>query len=120
MGYGVIGALQLLVDWSLFVLLTAIGMPVAGGNLAARVGGACLGFWLNGRYTFAGPEGSRANGRALWRFALVWLTLTVLSTVAVVAVARWLGLHGAWLAKPLVDAALAVAGFAAARWWIYR
>ncbi len=82
MGYGVIGALQLLVDWSLFVLLTAIGMPVAGGNLAARVGGACLGFWLNGRYTFAGPEGSRANGRALWRFALVWLTLTVLSTVA--------------------------------------
>lgn len=49
----IIGALQLLVDWALFVALTALGVAAAPANLASRVGGALLGFWLNGRVTFA-------------------------------------------------------------------
>ena len=71
LGYGVVGLIQLVVDWALFVALTALAMPVAAGNLLARIGGACLGFWLNGRYTFADAGGSRASGRALRRFVLV-------------------------------------------------
>ncbi len=44
--YVLVGLLQLLLDWAVFVAATALGMPVAGGNIVGRVAGALLGFWL--------------------------------------------------------------------------
>ncbi|WP_334178998.1 GtrA family protein [Pseudoxanthomonas sp.] len=116
----IVGALQLLVDWALFVGLTALGVSAAPANLAGRIGGALLGFWLNGRVTFA-QAGSAQLG--WWRFAkflLVWIPLTVISTLAVTWVAGTLGLAHAWLAKPLVEAALAVVAFFLWRHVVYR
>ena len=63
-----IGLLQWLVDWGVMVALSRLGMAVAGANLAGRVGGALLGFWLNGSITFAVPvrsPGLRQLGRYL-------------------------------------------------------
>jgi hypothetical protein len=46
--------------------------------------------------------------------------LTALSTVLVTVVAARLGLQMAWLAKPLVEACLAVVSFLVSRHWVYR
>ncbi len=116
----VVGAVQLLVDWALFVALTALGVPAAPANLAGRIGGALLGFWLNGRVTFAQAGSARLGWRRFARFLLVWIPLTVISTLAVAWVAGTLGLAHAWLAKPLVEGALAVVAFFLWRHVVYR
>jgi putative flippase GtrA len=121
LGFGLVGLAQLLVDWASFVTLTSLGVAVAPANLAARVGGACLGFWGNGRFSFAAPDGApRLGGRRFARYLLFWLAMTALSTLAVTALDDARGLHAAWLGKPLADAALAALGFAASIYWIYR
>jgi putative flippase GtrA len=112
-----VGLVQLAFDSSLFVALTAAGVPVVAGNLIGRVGGATLGFWLNGRYTFGRPRLDR--GHAL-RFAAVWIPLTFLSTALVGFVASRLGLHGAWMAKPIVEAGLAVISYFLWKHVVYR
>ncbi|WFC41669.1 GtrA family protein [Pseudoxanthomonas sp. SE1] len=116
----VIGALQLLVDWALFVAFTALGVPAAPANLASRVGGALLGFWLNGRVTFAHDGSARLGWWRFAKFLLVWIPLTIASTLAVTWVATSLGLAYAWLAKPLVEGVLAVVAFFLWRHVVYR
>jgi putative flippase GtrA len=54
--YLLIGGLQWLVDWGVMVALSHLGLRIGVANVAGRVSGALLGFWLNGRITFAGDE----------------------------------------------------------------
>ena len=118
--YVVVGLAQLAVDSAVYVATTAAGLPVPAGNLAGRCAGAGLGYGLNGRYTFAGDGGTRLHGRTLWRFVVMWTALTAVSTLAVAQVAVLAGLQGSWLAKPFVEAVLAVAGFVVQRHWVFR
>jgi putative flippase GtrA len=121
LGYGLVGGLQLLADWLCFVALTSVGAAVVPSNLAGRVLGASMGFWLNGRFTFAAKGAPpRLGGGPLRRFVVFWLAMTALSTLAVHQLDALQGLHGAWLGKPLVEAVLAVISFIAAKYWIYR
>ncbi len=48
--YLIIGLVQLLLDWLVFVAATALGMPVAPANVAGRLAGMLLGFWLHDRF----------------------------------------------------------------------
>ena len=118
--YLAFGVLQLLLDWALFVAFTALGLPAAPANLASRTSAALLGFWLNGRYTFADGSGSRLGWKRFIRFWALWLVMTALSTVLVAVVESQLGLHWAWLAKPVVEAGLAVINFFLLRHLVYR
>lgn len=118
--YVLVGLLQLLLDWAVFVAATALGMPAAPANLVARVSGALLGFWLNGRVTFARDGVARLGWWRFVRFVLVWLALTAVSTWLVATVAARFGLHYAWLAKPVVEAALALPAFFLWRQVVYR
>ena len=95
-------------------------VPAASGNLAGRVSGALLGFWLNGCVTFARSGEVRLGWWRFVKFLLVWIPLTVISTLAVTWVAGSLGLAHAWLAKPLVEGALAVVAFFLWRHVVYR
>ena len=115
-----VGLAQLLLDWLVFVGLTALGVPAASGNLAGRISGALLGFWLNGRVTFARDGNARLGWWRFAKFLLVWVPLTVVSTLAVTWVAISLGLAHAWLAKPLVEGVLAVVAFFLWRHVVYR
>jgi len=116
-----VGAAQVALDWAVFVALTHAGVAVAVGNVIGRICGACLGYWLNGRYTFAGSDGRPRLGPVqLRRFITAWLLLTALSTLLVWMVAGRFSLQMAWLAKPAVEALIAVIGFVVWRQWVYR
>ncbi|HEY4583412.1 MAG TPA: GtrA family protein [Lysobacter sp.] len=117
--YLAIGLLQWLVDWGVMVGLSHLGMPVEPANVAGRISGAALGFWLNGRITFAGDQ-TAIGRRQFARFLTIWVLTTVLSTWSIGAVNRAVGLKWAWLAKPGVELVLGAAGFLLSRHWVYR
>ena len=78
-----------------------------------------LGYWLNGKFTFAGED--TAVGRVqLQRFALMWLCTTAASTLAMDRIDDVLGRESAWLAKPLVELSLGIVAFLLSRHCIYR
>lgn len=118
MGFSMVGAAQLLLDWGVLVGLNAAGVPLPAANVAGRAAGAALGFWANRRLTFRGHR--RSPWPQLGRFALLWSALTVLSTAAMEELALTRGTGLAWLLKPLVEALLAVLSFLACRHWVYR
>jgi putative flippase GtrA len=120
LGYGLVGFLQLLVDWLCFICMTSIGVATVPANLAARVLGALLGFWLNGVITFRDSRGSRLGWCRLRKFLVSWSVMSALSTLAVYAVDDMSGLKWAWAVKPVVDGGLAAIGFLASRYWIYK
>jgi putative flippase GtrA len=118
--YLVIGLVQLLLDWLVFVAATALGMPVAPANVAGRLAGMLLGFWLNGRYTFAEAGAHRLGWKRFARFFGLWLLMTAASTLLVSLVDHALGPQYTWLAKPLVEGALAFVSFLLMRYVVYR
>lgn len=117
--YLLIGIVQWLLDWGVLVLLSHAGMSIAAANIIGRVAGACLGFWLNGRLTFAGDD--TLVGRTQFvRFGILWLGTTLVSTWSLGVIDRVVGRGWAWLAKPAVELLLGVAGFIGSRHWVYR
>ncbi|KAF1704423.1 GtrA family protein [Pseudoxanthomonas suwonensis] len=118
--YLAFGLLQLLVDWAVFVAATALGLDAVPANLLGRTSGAMLGFWLNGRYTFACEDGARLGWQRFRRFGVLWISMTIASTVLVHAVEQHLGLHSAWMAKPVVEGGLAMVTFFLLRRLVYR
>lgn len=117
--YLAIGILQWLLDWAVMVALSSAGLPVETANLAGRVTGATLGFWLNGRITFAG-DATSIGRRQLGRFGLMWVITTLISTWALASIDDAIGLKWTWVAKPAVELALGLVGFALSRHWVYR
>ncbi len=115
-----IGLLQWGIDSAVMVGLSHAGMAVAAAVVIGRISGAAAGYLLNGRYTFANTAGSTLGRQSLKRFVLFWLATTALSAWLLDLLAAQAGVGMAWLAKPAVDVTMAVAGFIAARQWIYR
>ena len=118
-GYTAIGLLQWLVEYGLMLALSEWVMPVAPANVIGRVFGAALGFWLNGKWTFAGDD-THVGRRAFVRFVVMWLALTVLNTWIVHAIDARFGLRMAQLLKPLADISSGVLGFVLSRHWVYN
>ncbi|KAA2283275.1 GtrA family protein [Arenimonas fontis] len=116
----IVGLAQLLLDWAVYVALTGLGADTAWANPLSRFSAMLLGFWAHGRYTFADEAGARLGWRRLARFLPTWLALTALGTIVLAWLADLRGLSAAWLAKPAVEAVLAVLSFLALRAWVYR
>ena len=114
------GGAQVLLDWAVFVALTYAGLTLVAGNLAGRLCGAFLGFWLNGRYTFAADGRAHLDGLHLRRFIVAWLLITALSTLLLSGVQHRFDLRAAWIAKPAVEAVMALLGFVVWRQWVFR
>ena len=83
--YVAIGILQWLLEYGLMLALSEWVMPVEPANVIGRLCGAVLGFWLNGKWTFAADH-THLGRRALLRFVLMWLVLTLLNTWIVGAI----------------------------------
>lgn len=117
--YLAIGIVQWLLDWGVMVALSHLGLAVELANVIGRISGALVGFWLNGRITFAGDD-TVVGRRQFMRFALMWLATTLASTWAIGSINRAVGLKWAWLAKPGVELVLGAVGFLLSRYWVYR
>ncbi|OOG55542.1 GtrA family protein [Rhodanobacter sp. C03] len=115
-----IGGCLVLVDWGVFVALSASGVQTPVANVAGRIVGALLGFVANGRFTFGSEGSARLGGKRFARFAALWLVMTLISTVLVGEAATRLSLQIAWLGKPLVEGVLAILSFLVSRHWVYR
>lgn len=117
--YVAIGILQWLLEYGLMLALSEWVMPVEPANVIGRLCGAVLGFWLNGKWTFASAD-THVGRRALLRFVLMWLVLTLLNTWIVGAIDEHLGLRKAQLFKPAVDLLSGGIGFLLSRHWVYN
>ena len=113
------GLSQLLVDWAVFSCLYALTGVAIAANLSGRAAAAGLGFWLNGRYTFALDGQPRLAPKNFMRYLVAFAVLTAISTGAMVAIATGLGPRAAYWGKPLVEGVLAVLSFLVARLWVY-
>lgn len=114
-----VGCGLIAVDWAVFVLLSAMGTPPAWANVVGRVAGALVGYAANGGITFRTDGAPKYGARRFARYVMVWAVLTLLSTALVAALADRLNLQIAWLAKPVVEAGLAVVSFFISRHWVY-
>lgn len=117
--YIMIGGLQWLVDWGVMVLVSHLGAMVEIANVCGRISGAMLGFWLNGKITFAADD-TTVGRRQLQRFVLMWLCNTAVSTFAVGRIDEVFGLQWAWVAKPAIELTLGMVGFLLSRYWVYK
>lgn len=117
--YTFVGVIQWLVDWGVMVGLSHMGLAIEPANVCGRISGALLGYWLNGKVTFAG-EDTKVGRTQLRRFVLMWLCTTAASTWAMGHIDDWFGLKWAWLAKPGVELVLGVVGFVLSRHWVYK
>lgn len=117
--YLIVGLLQWLLDWGVVVGLTHMGLPVAPANVTGRITGALLGYWLNGKWTFASDR-TAVGATQFQRFMAMWVCTTLLSTWALTQIDDVLGLRWVWLAKPAIEVALGVVGFVLSRYWIYK
>jgi putative flippase GtrA len=118
--FGAVGLLQIVIDWMTFVVLTFAGAPAAPANVSGRILGACMGYWLNGKWTFADGGKPSLSRKSLLRYLATWIVTTAISTLVVLLVDRAQGLHWAWMVKPVSDSTLAALGFAVSKFWIYR
>lgn len=112
-----VGGVQFAFDAGLFILLTYWGMAPSWTNLLTRFSAAMLGFLLNGKLTF---RQSRLTREQLFRYVLLWISLTLLSTVAVVLIGHAGGIRAAWGAKIFVEILLAVLSYVLMRRWVFR
>ena len=111
--------MQWLVEYGLMLALSEWVMPVEPANVIGRLAGACLGFWLNGKWTFAGDD-THVGRHAAMRFVAMWIALTVLNTWIVAHLDDAFGLRAAQLLKPVADLATGGIGFLLSRHWVYR
>jgi putative flippase GtrA len=114
-----IGGVQWLVDWAVMVLLSHWGMMIELANILGRVAGALLGYWFNGKLTFAG-EDTALGPTQLRRFVIMWLCTTAVSTGSIGWIEQTVGLQWAWIAKGFVECVLGGCGFLLSRHWVYR
>jgi putative flippase GtrA len=117
--YAVIGIVQWLVEYGLMLVLSQWVMPVEPANVIGRLAGACLGFWLNGKWTFASDD-THVGRHAAMRFIAMWMTLTVLNTWIVAFLDHQFGLRTAQLLKPGADLVSGGIGFLLSRHWVYN
>jgi len=56
----------------------------------------------------------------LLRYLLLWIGLTLISTLALAAIADTSGLSRTWWAKPLIEGGLGLTSFLLSRHWVYQ
>ncbi len=114
-----VGIAQVLLDSGIYIALTSIGIATPPANLCGRISGAVIGFWLNGKITFAHHQQPQLGARFA-RYAVLWVVMTIISTTLLTMIARDAGLVHAWWSKPLLEGMLGILSFLVSRYWVYR
>lgn len=118
--YALVGLAQIAFDTAVFSLLFALGVDAAWANIAGRVAGIPLNFYLHGRFTFADGQAAPLGTRRFSRYVVLWTSLTLASTGLIHVADQLLPSHWVYLAKPAIELMLAAVSFVVARQWVYR
>jgi putative flippase GtrA len=117
--FSLVGAVQVTIDSAVYIALTKFGLETGFANICGRCAGALAGFWLNGSVTFSRDWQPHFRLR-LERYLILWIVLTLVSTVSLGAIAARGGLARTWWCKPLVETTLGFVSFILSRHWVYR
>ena len=86
--YGTVGVFALGVDVGTFLALRALGLDLVPSNVMARLAGAIAAYSGNHLWTFSQPVAMSDWLRSSWRYALVWVGVTLLSTTLLTGLTR--------------------------------
>jgi len=115
-----VGAALLALDATVFMLATFAGLSVALANPLSRALAAAAGYYAHRRLTFGAASGASSGAAERLRYVLVWLALTLISTQTLAAIAAHHTAAAVLVAKPLVEAVLALISFSLLKLWVYR
>jgi putative flippase GtrA len=116
--YGTVGLCALGVDVGTFLGLRAVGVDLIYANVVARFAGAIAAYSGNHLWTFAQPTKLNDWVRSSWRYAIVWVGVTFLSTFLLTALTK-LGAPEA-LSKIGVEMVMPLINFFIARRWVFQ
>lgn len=116
--YGTVGLCALGVDVGTFMLLRVAGLDLVPSNVIARFAGAVTAYSGNHLWTFSQAVKASDWARSGWRYALVWVAVTMLSTFLLRTLTRF----GAPEApsKLGVEMLMPLLNFFIARWWVFK
>lgn len=116
--YGTVGVFALGVDVGTFLVLRAMDIDLVPANVLARLAGAVAAYSGNYLWTFARPPKLSDWLRSSWRYALLWIGATLLSTFLLTALTK-MGAHET-ASKLGVEMLMPVLNFFVARRWVFR
>jgi len=119
----IVGGVQYFLDAGLYALMISNGVTTLPANITSRASAASLGFLLNRYWTFGQRnESLKRFGSSLLKFLVLFATMTLISTLAVLWLEIWWGDDNTSriIAKLLVEAVLAGASFLVSRFWVFR
>lgn len=116
--YGTVGVLSLGVDVGIFTTLRALDVGLVPANVVARFSGAVAAYSGNFLWTFSRP--SKLDGwlRSSWRYALLWVGATLLSTFLLTVLTSAGANETA--SKLGVEIFMPLLNFFIARHWVFR
>lgn len=118
-----VGLLQYALDFLLFTALFTMLHPSVLFNVVSRLLAACAGYLLNGLLTFRAGAKVRSKAR-VGRFVVVWLSLTLASTLVLAGVkmlAADSGMMAQWvvMTKLAFEAILVILSFQLQKHWVF-
>lgn len=117
--YGTVGVFALTVDVGVFTALRAWGVDLAPSNVAARFSGAVAAYIGNYLWTFEQQPAKLSDWlRTSWRYALLWVGATLLSTFLLTMLTRTGANETA--SKLGVEIFMPLLNFFIARHWVFR
>ena len=115
--YGVVGVGSLCVDVGVFTLARLFGLDLILANVLARLAGAVAAYLGNFLWTFGQTPSQSQWLRSSWRYAVLWVGATVLSTLLLDTLIRS-GINET-VSKVAVEAVTPFINFFIARVWVF-
>lgn len=116
--YGVVGVSALGVDVGTFLALRAIHVDLVPANVCARLAGAVAAYSGNHLWTFARPPKLTDWFKSSWRYALLWVGATLISTFLLSSLIHF-GANET-VSKLGVEMLMPVLNFFIARRWVFK
>lgn len=123
-----IGVIQFFVDTVLLQIFVLIDVKVTYANILSRALAACLGCYLNYRYTFKYQRYLEVRYliKVYFRFALFWVFMTLLSNFMLMVFLKLISHNLSFLplhtltAKIATETLLFVISFLISKFWVYN
>jgi putative flippase GtrA len=116
--YGTVGLCALGVDVGTFTLARGMGLDLVSANVLARFVGAITAYTGNFLWTFEQAPNMSEWLRTSWRYAVVWVGATSIST-ALLSVLTHLGFNETG-SKLAVELTMPFLNFVVAKLWVFR